>query len=67
MWKHKSRLGSAVEYYAVPAAAAVVGWILAARFVVPYAPAAFTDSALLGGALKGIIALVSFGLARRYL
>jgi hypothetical protein len=67
MSKPRSRLGTAIDYYAVPAAAAAVGWIVAMRFVVPHAPAAIADSALGAVAVQSLVALASFALARRYL
>ena len=67
MGKPRSRLGTAIDHYAVPAAAAVVGWIVAMRFIVPHVPAAIADSMLWSGTLQGGVALLSFCLARRLL
>lgn len=67
MWKWMRHLGTTLDRHAVALAAAVVGWIVAAAILVPYAPAVFTESPVLGVALKGTMALVAFGLARRYL
>lgn len=61
------RLSTFADHYAVPVAAAVVAWIVAMQYVVPYAPAVISDSAALSGVLQGLIALAAFGLARRYL
>ncbi len=67
MHRWMRRFGTVVDRIAVPVAAAVVGWIVAIHHVVPHAPTLFADSALLGGILQGSVALLAFGLARRYL
>ena len=60
MSKKRSRLGTAVDQYAVPLAAAVVGWIVATRFIVPYSPAAIADTAFGSVALQCLGVLAAF-------
>lgn len=64
-WKRSIAL--VADHFAVPVAAAVVGWIVTAAWVVPHLPAAFTESVVLGSGLEAIAALVAFVLARRFL